>query len=155
MLTFFNGPPRRNCDGVSRRSFLKVGALSMGGLALPEVLQLKAEGAVSPSGRAKSVIMICLEGGPSHVDMYDLKPGAPAAIRREFRPIKPNVPGMDLCEHLPRQAKLADKFSIVRSATWQEVEHQRMEIFTGYPTRQRRPAFGSLVSRMARGRDEL
>jgi hypothetical protein len=155
MLTFFNGPARRNCDGVSRRSFLKVGALSLGGLALPEALRLQAQGAVSPSGRAKSVIMICLEGGPSHVDMYDLKPGAPAEIRGEFRPIRTNVPGIQICEHLPRQARLADKFSLVRSVTWQEVEHQRMEIFTGYPTKERRPAFGSFVSRMARGRDEM
>jgi hypothetical protein len=62
---------------------------------------------------------------------------------------------MDLCEHLPLQAKLADKFALVRSATWTEVEHQRMEIFTGFPTKEHRPAFGSLVSRMARGRDEL
>jgi hypothetical protein len=155
MLTFFNGPPRRHCDGLSRRSFLKVGALSMGGLALPDVLRLQAQGAGAPSGRAKSVIMICLEGGPSHLDMYDLKPDAPAEFRGEFRPIRTNVPGMDICEHLPRQAKLADKFSIVRSATWTEVEHQRMEIFTGFPTKERRPAFGSLVSRMAKGRDEL
>ena len=138
-----------------RRSFLKVGALSMGGLALSDALRLQAQGAVSPSGRAKSVIMICLEGGPSHLDMYDLKPGAPSEFRGEFRPIRTNVPGMDLCEHLPRQAKLADKFSIVRSATWTEVEHQRMEIFTGFPTREHRPAFGSFVSKMARGGDEL
>jgi hypothetical protein len=155
MLTFYRGPSHRDCDGVSRRSFLKVGALSMGGIALPEALRLQAQGAVSPSRRGKSVIMICLEGGASHIDTYDLKPGAPAEIRGEFRPIRTSVPGMDLCEHLPRQAKIADKFAIVRSATWQEVEHQRMEIFTGFPTRERRPSFGSFVSRMAQGRDGL
>src|SRR5204862_7391286 len=98
---------------------------------------------------------ICLEGGPSHLDMYDLKPEAPAEFRGEFRPIRTNVSGMDLCEHLPRQAKMADKFSIVRSATWTEVEHQRMEILAGFPRKERRPEFGSFVSKMARGGDGL
>ena len=115
MLTFFNGPPRRNCDGMSRRSFLRVGALSMGGLALSDALRLQAQGAVSPSGRAKSVIMICLEGGPSHLDMYDLKPHAPAEVRGEFRPIQTSVPGIQICEHLPHLAQRAHKYALVRS----------------------------------------
>jgi len=93
--------------------------------------------------------MICLGGGPSHVDTYDMKPDAPAEIRGEFRPIRSKVPGMPMCEMLPKQAKLADKFSVVRSATWQEPDHQRIEIFTGFPKNQRRPSFGSFVSRMA------
>src|SRR5438874_11850144 len=94
--------------------------------------------------------MICLGGGPSHVDTYDMKPGAPAEIRGEFRPIQTNVPGMELSEMLPRQAKMADKFAVVRSATWQEPDHQRIEIFTGFPKKERRPSFGSYVSRMYR-----
>src|SRR5204863_1554034 len=97
--------------------------------------------------------MICLGGGPSHVDMYDMKPEAPAEIRGEFRPIKTKVPGMDICELLPRQAKITDKFAVVRSATWEEPDHQRIEIFTGYPKRQRRPSFGSYVSSLAQRRD--
>lgn len=151
MLTFTHGPSGRFCDGVSRRGFLRAGGLALGGLALPEFLRLKAEGAVE--GRAKSVIMICLGGGPSHVDTYDMKPEAPVEIRGEFRPIPTNVAGMQVCELFPRQAKIADKFSVVRSATWQEPDHQRIEIFTGYPKRERRPSFGSYVSRLARGRD--
>lgn len=148
MLTFVNGCPEPFCDGISRRSFLKVGGLALGGLALSDFLRLKAQGAVT-GGRGKSVIMICLGGGPSHVDTYDMKPEAPAEVRGEFRPIKSNVPGMRLCELLPKQAKIADKFAVVRTATWQEPDHQRIEIFTGYPKRERRPSFGSYVSRLA------
>src|SRR3989454_12477872 len=153
MLTFFNGASERFCDGISRRSFLQVGGLALGGLALPDLVRLRTEGAVAPEGRGKSVIMICLGGGPSHVDTYDMKPGAPAEIRGEFQPIKTNVPGMELCEMLPRQAKIADKFAVVRSVTWQEPDHQRIEIFTGFPKRERRPSFGSYVSRLAQRRD--
>jgi Protein of unknown function (DUF1501) len=153
MLTFFNYGSERFCDGVSRRSFLRAGGLALGGLALSDFLRLRAEGAVAPEARKKSVIMICLGGGPSHVDMYDMKPDAPAEIRGEFRPINSNVPGMRLCELLPRQAKIADKFAVVRTVTWQEPDHQRIEIFTGFPKRERRPSFGSYVSRLAQRRD--
>src|SRR5437870_678770 len=149
MLTFFNDDSERFCDGISRRSFLRAGGLAFGALALSDLLRLKAAGAVSPARRGKSVIMICLGGGPSHVDTYDMKPEAPAEIRGEFRQIKTNVPGMQLSEMLPRQAKIADKFAVVRSATWEEPDHQRIEIFTGFPKRQRRPSFGSYVSRLA------
>jgi hypothetical protein len=148
MLRFLSGDPARYCDGMSRRSFLQAGGLGLGGLALPDFLRLKAYGAVSPGGKAKSVIMICLGGGPSHVDMYDMKPDAPAEIRGEFRPMRSKVPGMPICELLPKQARLADKFSVLRSATWQEPDHQRIEIFTGFPKNQRRPSFGSFVSRL-------
>src|SRR5882672_9957234 len=153
MLTFFNGGSERFCDGVSRRSFLRAGGLALGGLALSDLLRLKAQGAVASERRGKSVIMICLGGGPSHVDTYDMKPDAPAEIRGEFRAIKSNVPGMQLSELLPRQAKVADRFAVVRSVTWQEPDHQRIEIFTGFPKRERRPSFGSYVSRFAPGRD--
>jgi hypothetical protein len=149
MLTFFTGGPQRFCDGLSRRSFLRTGGLALGGFALSDFLRLKAAGAVTPGGRGKSVIMICLGGGPSHVDTYDMKPEAPSEIRGEFHPIRSNVPGMPLCELLPRQAKIADKFAVVRSVTWQEPDHQRIEIFTGFPKRERRPSFGSYVSRLA------
>ncbi len=81
-----------------------------------------------------------------------MKPDAPAEIRGEFHPIKSNVPGMDLSEMLPRQSKIADKFAVVRSVTWQEPDHQRIEIFTGYPKKERRPSFGSYVSRLVHGR---
>jgi hypothetical protein len=150
MLTFFNGQSESFCDGLSRRSFLRAGGLAVGGLALSDLLRLKAQGAVAPGRHGKSVIMICLGGGPSHLETYDMKPDAPSEIRGEFRSIKSNVPGMNLCELLPRQAMIADKFAVVRSATWQEPDHQRIEIFTGFPKKQRRPSFGSYVSRLYR-----
>src|ERR1043166_3834480 len=153
MFTFYNGPPRPYCDGVSRRGFLKVGSLALGGRALADFLRLKANGGVAQERRAKSVIMICLGGGPSHLDTYDMKPNAPAEVRGEFRPIRTNVSGMEICELFPKQAKIADKFAVVRSATWEEPDHQRIEIFTGFPKRQRRPSFGSYVSRLAQRRD--
>src|SRR5438552_17073463 len=102
MLTFFNGNGERFCDGISRRSFLRAGGLALGGLGLSDLLRLKAQGAVTSAGKGKSVIMICLGGGPSHVDTYDMKPEAPAEIRGELRSIRTNVPGMHLCELLPR-----------------------------------------------------
>src|SRR5262245_39184443 len=112
MLTFFNGRSDSFCDGISRRSFLRAGGLALGAIGFSDYLRLKAAGAVSAKARSKSIIMICLGGGPSHVDMYDMKPEAPAEIRGEFHPIKTNVPGMELCELLPAQAKIADKFSV-------------------------------------------
>jgi hypothetical protein len=153
MLTLLSGNAGRFCDGFSRRSFLKSGALALGGLTLPQLLQLKAKGAVEKSRRDKSVIMICLGGGPSHLDTYDMKPEAPSEFRGEFRPINTNVAGMQICELLSRQAKIADKFSLVRTATWQEPDHQRIEIFTGFPKKTRRPSFGSYVSRLAERAD--
>src|SRR5438067_672007 len=101
------------CDGVSRRDFLKLGSLCVGGLTLADMLRFDAHGQATRS--AKSIIMVVLPGGPSHIDTYDLKPAAPAEYRGEFRPIRSNVPGIDLCELLPRQAQIADKLAIVRS----------------------------------------
>src|SRR4029079_3006548 len=97
--------------------------------------------------------MICLGGGPSHLDTYDMKPDAPSEVRGEFRPIRSNVAGIGLCELLPQQAKIGDKFAVLRTATWQEPDHQRIEIFTGYPKKERRPSFGSYVSRFGQRSD--
>src|SRR4029078_7030816 len=83
------------CEGVSRRNFLKLGSLCVGGLTLGDMLRHDAHGQASRS--AKSVIMVVLPGGPSHIDTYDLKPTAPVEYRGEFRPIRSNVPGIDIC----------------------------------------------------------
>src|ERR1044071_8967362 len=108
MLTIL-GPKQRFCDGVSRRNFLKIGALGLGGLSLPQLLQAESLSGIRRSHKA--VIMIFLPGGPSHQDMFDLKTDAPSAIRGEFRPIATNVPGIQICEHLPRLATLAEKYT--------------------------------------------
>jgi hypothetical protein len=97
--------------------------------------------------------MICLAGGPSHMDMYDLKPDAPADFRGDFRPIKTNVPGFDLCEHMPMQARIADKLALVRTVQFVEsMQHELEEVYTGFPKFAKRPSFGSVVSRF-RGSD--
>src|SRR5262245_39251522 len=93
MLDFI-GQGNLTCDGVSRRTFLRVGTLALGGLTLPGLLKLRAAGGQSAAGAKKSVILIWQAGGPSHIDMYDLKPNAPAEVRGEFKPIDTNVPGI-------------------------------------------------------------
>ena len=108
---FNNG--RSHCDGVSRRDFLKVGGMAAGGLSLGQLLHLEAKQGLGSS--QKAVINVFLPGGPSHLDMFDLKPDSPSEVRGEFSPIPTNVPGMQICELFPRLAKLGDKFSIIRS----------------------------------------
>src|SRR5438128_2699650 len=113
------GSAQKFCDGVSRRSFLKIGAFGAG-LTLADMLRAKAQASGAPGAHAsgspaKSAIMIYLPGGPSHMDMYDLKPNAPMEYRGEFRPIQTNVPGVQICEHMPRQARMWDKLACVRS----------------------------------------
>src|SRR5262249_47694328 len=107
------GPQSRYCDGVSRRTWLQIGGLALGGLALPGILRAQAKNRDSNPG--KGVIMVLLPGGPTHLDTFDLKPDAPAEIRGELRPIRTNVPGVDICELMPRLARITDKLTIVRS----------------------------------------
>ncbi len=149
MLTFL-GRKQRFCDGVSRREFLRVGALTVGGLTLADVLRSQAAGAAAATG--KSVIMIYLPGGPTHLDTYDMKPEAPVEFRGEFRPIKTNVPGVDICELMPLQAKIMDKMAILRGVKFVD-EHSPHQVMTGFPDRIMRPAFGSIVSYL-KGRQE-
>ena len=110
MLTFW-GASHRLCDGLSRRDFFRVGGLGLSGLSLTEVLRARANGLEANSPR--SVIMVYLPGGPSHLDTYDLKPNAPAEIRGEFRPIGTTVPGVNICELLPLQAQIADRYAVI------------------------------------------
>src|SRR5438067_778860 len=140
---------------TSRRTFLRVGSLALGGLTLPGLLQLRARGAQSSSGSRKSVILIWQAGGPSHIDMYDLKPNAPSEVRGEFRPIATNVPGIQIGEHLPQQAKVMDKLAVLRSAHHTNAGHGMgaQWMLTGYqPTIEVNdniyPSCGSVVARM-------
>ncbi len=147
MLTF-HGARQQLCDGLSRRDFLKVGALGVGGLTLADLLRLRARGQESQAGtRGKAVIMVYLNGGPSHIDLYDLKPDAPVEYRGEFKPIKTNVPGFDLCELMPLQAQIADKLAVVRNMKFQQQGHTPPELYTGFLTGNR-PSIGSVVSRL-------
>src|SRR6266513_3521651 len=106
MLTIY-GKASQFCDGISRRNFLKIGALGLGGIALPDLLQAEAASGIRRSHKA--VIMIYLPGGPPHQDTFDLKMDAPSEIRGEFRPISTKVPGIHICEHLPLIARITDK----------------------------------------------
>jgi uncharacterized protein (DUF1501 family) len=150
MLTFRSASAHgRTCDGISRRGFLKVGGLCVGGLALSDVLRLQALGAARPNSAHKAVIMVWLEGGPSHLDMYDLKPQAPAEYRGEYKPIATNAPGVQICELLPKQSTIADKLAIVRSMAFQQPDHAPPEeLLTGFVEGSGRPALGSVVSRL-------
>src|SRR4051812_26864514 len=96
--------------------------------------------------------MICLPGGPSHLDTYDMKPAAPADYRGEFRPIRTNVPGFDICEHMPLQAQIADKLALVRTVQFVEpMQHELEEVYSGFPKSSKRPSFGSVISRYRPG----
>lgn len=154
------GTTTRTCDGISRRGFMRVGGLAFGGLSLAGWSQARAAGLASGDRPHKAVIQIWLAGGPSHIDMYDLKPQAPAEYRGEFRPIPTNVPGIQISEHLPRQAQVMDKLAIVRSVYHTNAGHGMGSqwMLTGWqPTIEVNnnifPACGSVVSRMRGAND--
>ncbi len=152
MLSLFANAPdsRRFCDGVSRRNFIRIGALGLGGLALPQLLQAEAASGIRRSHKA--VIMIYLPGGPPHQDTFDLKLDAPPEIRGEFRPIPTNVPGLQICEHLPRIAKVCDKLAVIRSIADAVDEHTDFMCMTGRrrgnPPPGGWPTFGAVVSKV-------
>jgi hypothetical protein len=144
-----HGPRQSYCDGINRRGFLRIGALGAG-LTLADMLRLQGTAATAGSS-SKSVIMINLPGGPSHIDMYDLKPDAPMEYRGEFKPIKTNVPGVEICELFPRQAKMWDKFAVIRSVIGGQ-EHSDAQTNTGYHEfvnrTQHHPAVGAVISKL-------
>jgi hypothetical protein len=146
MLTFW-GKGQRFCDGMHRRDFLRLGALGLGGLTLPDLLRLEAQ--APPPNRPRSIIYIVLNGGPSHIDMYDLKPDAPAEYRGPFQPIATRLPGVQICEHMPLQAQMMDELALLRGIRSVENDHFLSEVYSGLPrTAGRRPSFGSVVSRL-------
>jgi hypothetical protein len=129
------------CDRITRRGWLRIGGLALGGLTLADVLRGQAQTAQAQSGRRepaqssraiKGVIMVLLPGGPTHLDTFDPKPDAPAEIRGEFRPIATNVPGIAICEHMPRLARVADKVTIIRSLVGFRDDHNTHWCTTGW-----------------------
>jgi hypothetical protein len=150
-----HGERQTFCDGITRRDFLSVGSLALGGLTLPQLLATEAQAGVrSPQ---KAIIMVFLCGGPPHQDMFDLKPDAPAEVRGEFKPIKTNVPGIEICELLPRLAKMADKYALIRSLVGARDEHAAHLCYSGYTTAEfnqgKWPSMGSVMARLE-GRGE-
>jgi Protein of unknown function (DUF1501) len=151
------GANGRYCDGMNRRSFLQLGVAGMASLGMPELLRARAASPAPASGaRNTSVILIWLDGGPSHMDLYDMKPDAPAEHRGIWRPIRTRVPGIDITEMFPRQARFTDKFSIVRSLHHDTGDHfaggHRMLTakdmgVSGANNSGRFPGIGSIVAR--------
>jgi uncharacterized protein (DUF1501 family) len=140
------------CDGLTRRDFLRAGALSAGavGLSLADLARLEA---ASSRSRDVNCILLFLVGGPGHLDTWDLKPDAPAEVRGPFRPVRTNVPGVEVCEHFPLMATVADRYALVRSvhhaeAPIHETGHQLMQ--TGRLSRggQDHPHYGAVLSRL-------
>jgi Protein of unknown function (DUF1501) len=121
------------CDGTSRREVLRAGGLSLfGSMTLPRLLQAAAQGSGRPTPRASSIILVNLFGGPSHLDMFDMKPDAPAVVRGEFRPIATSVPGLSICEHLPRLARWMHKATLIRSVSHDYNSHNPYAVLTGF-----------------------
>jgi hypothetical protein len=157
------GSDNRLCDGVTRREFLRVGGIGLAGLTLPALLRNQARAApTEKEPRARSVIQLFMWGGPSQHETFDLKPHAPDGVRGEFRPIATSVPGMRICEHLPRLAERADRYAVVRSFTHTGVNHgtSAYHVLTGHlhftpgtlrhPTPNDFPSVGCAAARFGR-----
>jgi hypothetical protein len=168
MLTI-PGWPMRTCEGFSRREWLRVGGLAgMGlpGLSLPALWQNQAV-AGPPKLRAKACIVLFMFGAPAHQDTWDLKPDAPSAVRGEFQPISTNVPGIQVSEHIPRLAQLADRYLQIRTVTHPDNTHTVAMHYMLSGVRHRRPAtnpqnaaddfpcFGAVANHLLGRRDRL
>jgi hypothetical protein len=151
MLTIAGRVRSGYCDGIKRRDFLRIGSLALGGLSLPQLLQSEAQAGVGRSHKA--VIMVFLAGGPPHLDMVDLKPDAPEGIRGEYRPIQTNLPGLDVCEYMPRLARMMDRFTVIRALVGNGPDHSGGQCMTGYTdmiskAQGGRPSLGAVVSKL-------
>jgi hypothetical protein len=150
------GRPERLCHGVTRRELLTIGALGIGGLALPDLL--RAETQQGKSGSRKAIIMIYMCGAPPHQDMFDLKMEAPAEVRGEFRPIPTKVNGIEICEHLPRLANIMDKLVPIRTVYGSpDGNHDSFICYTGRSVNRQPPggwpSVGSTLSKLYGARD--
>jgi hypothetical protein len=152
MLTIF-GRSDRYCDGISRRSFLQIGALGLGAASLNLADVYRAEARSGTTSPHKAVINIFLGGGPPHQDMWEIKTEAPAEIRGEFKPIATRVPGIQICEVFPQLAGLMDKCVAIRSVVGASGGHDAVQCMTGYAPRDLRdlggrPSLGSALARL-------
>ena len=147
----FHGQSRRFCDRFERRDFFRIGGLAIGGLTLPRLLQ--AEQASAGRATGKSIINMYLAGGPTHLDTFDLKPTAAREFRGEFQPIPTNVPGMQICELMPKLCEIGDKFSVIRSISGLRDEHAPQQSDSGWSEQSLRnmggrPGIGSVMSKL-------
>src|SRR5438552_11292905 len=160
------GMMKNVCDQfrrLNRRDFLRIGGLSLCGVNFLDVLRAQGRAAIQPAPKAKHLICVWMAGGPPHIDMFDMKPDAPADYRGEFKPIKTNVPGLDVCEVMPHLAKMADKYTIIRSITTDNKpgDHARAPMYwlTGNPRlpsgTDQYPMYGSVISKLRPGPADL
>src|SRR3954466_15541858 len=149
------------CSGQTRRSFLQVGAAAMAGLSLPNWLNLQAMGAVDEKkAKIRNCITIFLVGSPGHLDTWDMKPDAPEDIRGKFKPISTDVPGVQICEHFPRMARMMDKVALIRSlhySTGASHENGQRWMMTGhdFDASNKQPHMGSVISRLYGSKGDL
>ena len=147
----FDGQPWRNCDGIARRGFLTIGSAGVAGLSLPEILRAESIAGVGSSRCA--IINIHLDGGPPQLDTIDLKPAAPAEIRGEFQPVATSLPGLQICELMPKIAASAEKFVFIRSLVGSAGAHDAFQCQSGFPASSLRsfggrPAIGCVVNKL-------
>ncbi len=149
------------CEGISRRSFLQVGAAGMATMGLPNLMRLEASGVSSPNrARIRNCITLFLVGSPGHLDTWDMKPDAPSEVRGKFSPTRTNVPGIQICEHFPMMARRMDKIALIRSLhhrTGATHENGQRWMMTGHDFNadSMKPHGGSVVSRVFGQRSEL
>lgn len=157
-FTFLNGRAREGVTVFSRRSMLKASLAGLAGLSLPDLLRVRAEAvaAKQPLTKSKAVILLWMTGGPSHIDTWDVKPDMPSEIRGPFKDIPTKIPGVHLCEFLPKQAAMLDKFTLLRSVDCRESNHEPDHIMqTGFraaaprvnPQGHLYPAIGSVIAK--------
>ena len=156
------GRRKRLCDGITRRELMQVGGLSLfGSMSVPRLL--RAADASEGNGTAKSVLLFNLLGGPSHMDMFDMKPDAPAKVRGEFRPISTSLPGVQICEHMPGIARWMHKATLIRTVTHKYNSHDPTAILTGWDSGNSQlpaqptdpPDIGAICEYLGRGSRDL
>lgn len=156
-MRLYSGPAQRFCDQMTRRSFIQLGSLAIGGLTMPQLLRAEQQQKLGSTNKA--VIMVYLAGGLAHQDSFDIKLGAPAEIRGEFSAIPTVVPGIDICEYLPKLASVMDRCAVIRSVVGQRDEHSSFQNLTGYSQRETErnqyPNFGSVVAKVNGATDPL
>src|SRR6187455_2129147 len=147
----------------TRRNFLQIGGASLCGLTLLDVLRAQAQAAGAPTPKARQMIVVWMAGGPPHTDMFDMKPDSPSDYKGEFKPIPTNLPGLEVGELMPNLAKIADKYTIIRSITTMNKpgDHSRAPMYwlTGNPRlpsgTDQYPMIGSVISRLRPGPKDL
>ena len=158
-MLVLNGKPFRYGGRLTRRELLRAGLLTIGGVSTSDLLRVQAQAALGRSSKAKHCIFVFLNGGPSQLDTFDMKPSAPDGIRGPYDPIATSVPGIRICEKLPRLARLTDKFAILRSATHPLNAHNSSAayVLSGHtpggddkiaPTSMDHPTYGSVVAKV-------